>query len=302
MKTSFLTLVYSLICISRLREVHADDRYASDDEFVRASGSGEMPNEAGPAKIVYKIVEIKFSTKHAFQNVPGASDFIPEVVEELIYALNSEGGPLGLGGERHRPAMTDKRKTELDTKSRDSEENSGAARNKRSTSPLRFRSELKIPQDTDVDAYTLRLKNNPFFHTIKAVKKGSYQTVLFSEAQLREFEDDRLPKRNNQDIGKNQGVEREKPGNNGGTIVPNKPEVRIEYDTVPQDFFKNPATLAAMAAGALAGLLCTILCTIFVVYRMRKKDEGSYALDEPKNSYKYKHEYYIASATKEFFA
>ena len=34
--------------------------------------------------------------------------------------------------------------------------------------------------------------------------------------------------------------------------------------------------------GAVVGLLCAILCVMFVVYRMRKKDEGSYALDEPK--------------------
>ncbi len=39
-----------------------------------------------------------------------------------------------------------------------------------------------------------------------------------------------------------------------------------------------------MVGGAVVGLLCAILCVMFVVYRMRKKDEGSYALDEPKRS------------------
>ncbi|KAA0203276.1 hypothetical protein HAZT_HAZT011668 [Hyalella azteca] len=29
-------------------------------------------------------------------------------------------------------------------------------------------------------------------------------------------------------------------------------------------------------------MLCAILLVMFVVYRMRKKDEGSYPLDEPK--------------------
>lgn len=29
------------------------------------------------------------------------------------------------------------------------------------------------------------------------------------------------------------------------------------------------------------GLLCAILLVMYLVYRMRKKDEGSYALDEP---------------------
>lgn len=34
----------------------------------------------------------------------------------------------------------------------------------------------------------------------------------------------------------------------------------------------------------MVGLLCAILVVMFIVYRMRKKDEGSYALDEPKRS------------------
>lgn len=40
-----------------------------------------------------------------------------------------------------------------------------------------------------------------------------------------------------------------------------------------------------MIGGAVVGLLCAILVVMFIVYRMRKKDEGSYALDgEPKRS------------------
>lgn len=41
---------------------------------------------------------------------------------------------------------------------------------------------------------------------------------------------------------------------------------------------------AAVIGGAVVGLLCAILVVMFIVYRMRKKDEGSYALDEPKRS------------------
>ena len=48
---------------------------------------------------------------------------------------------------------------------------------------------------------------------------------------------------------------------------------------------KNQTHLvSAVIGGAVVGLLCAILCVMFVVYRMRKKDEGSYALDEPKRS------------------
>jgi len=41
---------------------------------------------------------------------------------------------------------------------------------------------------------------------------------------------------------------------------------------------------SAVIGGAVVGLLCAILVVMFIVYRMRKKDEGSYALDEPRRS------------------
>lgn len=49
-------------------------------------------------------------------------------------------------------------------------------------------------------------------------------------------------------------------------------------------FFAQPGILAAVIGGAVVGLLCAILVVMFIVYRMRKKDEGSYALGEPKQS------------------
>ncbi|XP_038208272.1 syndecan isoform X1 [Zerene cesonia] len=59
-------------------------------------------------------------------------------------------------------------------------------------------------------------------------------------------------------------------------------------DTAHEDratsFFAQPGILAAVIGGAVVGLLCAILVVMFIVYRMRKKDEGSYALDEPKRS------------------
>lgn len=48
--------------------------------------------------------------------------------------------------------------------------------------------------------------------------------------------------------------------------------------------FFCPFLLSAVIGGAVVGLLCAILVVMFIVYRMRKKDEGSYALDEPKRS------------------
>jgi len=64
--------------------------------------------------------------------------------------------------------------------------------------------------------------------------------------------------------------------------------------------FSNPAILAAIIAGGVIALLAAILLVMFVVYRMRKKDEGSYSLDEPK---KYKDpNMYWKDTGKEFYA
>merc|ERR1712179_805449 len=63
------------------------------------------------------------------------------------------------------------------------------------------------------------------------------------------------------------------------------PEVHKERpNNRPASFFAQPGILAAVIGGAVVGLLCAILLVMFIVYRMRKKDEGSYALDEPKRS------------------
>ena len=54
---------------------------------------------------------------------------------------------------------------------------------------------------------------------------------------------------------------------------------------------------AAIIALIVICLLCAVLLVMFIVYRMRKKDEGSYALDEPKPSHMYQR-----APTKEYFA
>lgn len=59
--------------------------------------------------------------------------------------------------------------------------------------------------------------------------------------------------------------------------------------------------LAAIIGGALVGVLLTILLVMFVVYRMRKKDEGSYSLDTSHQPPNYCYGYQKTS-TKEFYA
>lgn len=85
-----------------------------------------------------------------------------------------------------------------------------------------------------------------------------------------------------EDIDAPGGEEQETPGS---TVT--RPEVSImntKTDERATSFFAQPGILAAVIGGAVVGLLCAILVVMFIVYRMRKKDEGSYALDEPKRS------------------
>lgn len=61
---------------------------------------------------------------------------------------------------------------------------------------------------------------------------------------------------------------------------------------------REPGIMAATIAGSVVGLFVIIVLAMFVVYRMRKKDEGSYPLDEPcKNNYTY-----TKAPDKEFYA
>lgn len=66
------------------------------------------------------------------------------------------------------------------------------------------------------------------------------------------------------------------------------------------EIMAKPGILAGIVGGAIIGVLTAILLIMFIVYRMKKKDEGSYALEEtkkPLNAYDYRH-----CPTKEFYA
>jgi len=66
------------------------------------------------------------------------------------------------------------------------------------------------------------------------------------------------------------------------------------------NFFAQPGILAAVVGGTVVGLLCTILLVMLIVYRMRKADEGSYSLNEPKRSPNVHS--YLKAPSREFFA
>lgn len=59
---------------------------------------------------------------------------------------------------------------------------------------------------------------------------------------------------------------------------------------------------AAVIGGAVVGLLFAILVVMFIVYRMRKKDEGSYALDEPQKRSPQANSYTKNHNNREFYA
>ncbi|XP_060077636.1 uncharacterized protein LOC132557160 isoform X3 [Ylistrum balloti] len=63
-------------------------------------------------------------------------------------------------------------------------------------------------------------------------------------------------------------------------------------------FLAKPFVMGAVIAGAVVGLLGAILLVMFIVYRMRKKDEGSYALEEQK----FTNYSYMKAPEKEFYA
>lgn len=82
------------------------------------------------------------------------------------------------------------------------------------------------------------------------------------------------------------------------TEAPNVPSRPTNHR--PVSFFAQPGILAAVIGGAVVGLLCAILLVMFIVYRMRKKDEGSYALDEPKRAHNANS--YSKPPSREFYA
>jgi syndecan 2 len=108
------------------------------------------------------------------------------------------------------------------------------------------------------------------------------------------------PPRNSQETDIDKNISKET------KVVPNTtPDTSVRMnpksDDRPTSFFAQPGILAAVVGGAVVGLLCAILVVMFIVYRMRKKDEGSYALGEPKQSPN-SNSYSRATTNKEFYA
>lgn len=75
-------------------------------------------------------------------------------------------------------------------------------------------------------------------------------------------------------------------------------DTNVYTEKHPDNLFKRTEVLAAVIAGGVIGFLFAIFLILLLVYRMRKKDEGSYDLGERKPS----SAAYQKAPTKEFYA
>ncbi|KAM6967540.1 syndecan-2-A-like [Aplochiton taeniatus] len=77
-----------------------------------------------------------------------------------------------------------------------------------------------------------------------------------------------------------------------------KEDVEQPKDVTSENLFQRTEVLAAVIAGGVIGFLFALFLILLLVYRMKKKDEGSYALGErkpPPTAYQ-------KAPTKEFYA
>ncbi|XP_045143226.1 syndecan-2 [Echinops telfairi] len=81
-------------------------------------------------------------------------------------------------------------------------------------------------------------------------------------------------------------------------VDPAEEDTNVYTEKHSDNLFKRKEVLAAVIAGGVIGFLFAISLILLLVYRMRKKDEGSYDLGERKPS----SAAYQKAPTKEFYA
>ncbi|KAM3958995.1 syndecan [Aphomia sociella] len=135
------------------------------------------------------------------------------------------------------------------------------------------------PKDVQIDVVIPRVGKQPIEGSVDVVIGGARDTPPSrpDQTDISISGEETNPDTDHEPAGSN--IESEaRPADTDVFIMNAKPEDRAT------SFFAQPGILAAVIGGAVVGLLCAILVVMFIVYRMRKKDEGSYALDEPKRS------------------
>ncbi|XP_058798315.1 syndecan [Phymastichus coffea] len=128
-------------------------------------------------------------------------------------------------------------------------------------------------------------------NTIEPVPNKPVDTRIITEETIHKTKQTNIDAVNRPEPGVD--VIEKRPGGDEEVVRAEDDDSEDSYDVYKMDtkhgdrtssFFAQPGVLAAVIGGAVVGLLCAILVVMFIVYRMRKKDEGSYALDEPRRS------------------
>jgi len=88
--------------------------------------------------------------------------------------------------------------------------------------------------------------------------------------------------------------------NNENVESPSTSRIPFVSSNFWRNLFSKPAILVGIVGGIVIGMLSAILLVMFIIYRMRKKDEGSYALEE--GSRKSPSHAYTRVSSREFFA
>ncbi|KAK6960131.1 syndecan [Biomphalaria glabrata] len=100
-------------------------------------------------------------------------------------------------------------------------------------------------------------------------------------------------------VNKHDETNENKSGTSEEEEINKKPETESRVEKATSEIMTQPGILAGIIGGSVVVLLCLVLLIMFVVYRMRKKDEGSYPLDEPRKTPNYS---YVRAPEKEFYA
>ncbi|XP_072041933.1 uncharacterized protein [Amphiura filiformis] len=89
------------------------------------------------------------------------------------------------------------------------------------------------------------------------------------------------------------------PTNEVGNTLDRDGDPEAETQNFWDKLFSHPLILAGLVGAVVIALLTVVLLLMFIVYRLKKKDEGSYSLDEP---HKVKDPMAYWKDTKEFYA
>ncbi|CAF1016224.1 unnamed protein product [Adineta steineri] len=154
--------------------------------------------------------------------------------------------------------------------------------------------------------------NSPSTIISQTKSQNNITSQFNGEAQEKEYDDpdsytDEEDPLENEIYGNTMSVNRaeldhtvSEPVNKKPTTIETTSRLPFMSSDLWRDLFTRPAILVGVVGGIVIGMLSAILLIMFIIYRMRKKDEGSYALEErPSKSPSHA---YTRVSSREFFA